>query len=110
MPREAPRSRSARPPTSSCSDDVLPATQASAPCAPDDGQRVPADWADLPLLLTPAEVAELLRTSRAAVYKRVERGAIPGVTRIGRKLLFRREELVAWIDASRWSSPERSWR
>ena len=33
----------------------------------------------LPRLLTTQEVAELLRTSRKAVYVMVERGQLPGV-------------------------------
>jgi saccharopine dehydrogenase-like NADP-dependent oxidoreductase len=36
---------------------------------------------ELPLLLTVAKTAELLRTSRQAVYAMVERGLLPGVTR-----------------------------
>ena len=41
------------------------------------------------LLLTTNEVEELLRTSRPAVYAMVERGQIPGVIRIGRRILVR---------------------
>ncbi len=36
-----------------------------------------------PVLLTAAETADLLRTSRKAVYAMAERGQLPGVTRIG---------------------------
>jgi len=50
-------------------------------------------------LLTTAEVAELLRMSRRAIYERLRRdpAAIPGVVRVGRRLLFRRSSLEAWI-------------
>lgn len=33
--------------------------------------------------MTPEDVARVLRTSRAAVYKMQERGQLPGVRRIG---------------------------
>jgi excisionase family DNA binding protein len=50
-----------------------------------------------PLLLTVAEVASLLRTSTKAIYAMAERGQIGGITRIGRRLLFRRDLLVHWL-------------
>jgi excisionase family DNA binding protein len=52
----------------------------------------------LPLLLTADETADLLRTTRKAVYAMAERGQLPGVTRIGRRLLVRREALLDWLD------------
>ena len=52
----------------------------------------------LPILLTVDEAASLLRTSRRAIYAMVERRQLPGVTRIGRRLLFRRVELLDWLD------------
>ncbi len=39
----------------------------------------------LPLYLTTAETATLLRTTRKGIYAMVERGLLPGVTRIGRR-------------------------
>ena len=55
----------------------------------------------LPLLLHVEEVADLLRLSRKAVYAMVERDEIPGVTKLGRRLRFRRDALEAWlVDAS----------
>ena len=50
-----------------------------------------------PLLLTAPEVWELLRTSRKAVYAMVDRRQLPGVTRLGRRLLFRRDVLLDWL-------------
>lgn len=53
--------------------------------------------ADLPPLLTAAEAAGLLRTSKGAIYAMVERAQIPGAIRIGRRLLIRRDDLLAWL-------------
>jgi excisionase family DNA binding protein len=47
-----------------------------------------------------------LRTTRAAIYAMTERGQLPGVTRIGRRLLFRRHELIQWLDQNRAPSPK----
>ena len=55
----------------------------------------------LQMLMTVTEVADLLRTTRAAIYAMVERGQLPGVTRIGRRLLFRRDALIKWLDQNR---------
>jgi excisionase family DNA binding protein len=51
-----------------------------------------------PPLLTVDEVAgQFLRTSRRAVYQLVQREQIPGVVRVGRRLLFRKDILLAWL-------------
>ena len=60
----------------------------------------------LPSLLTVDEAAALLRTSRRAIYAMVERGQIPGVTRLQRRLLFRADQLVDWLDQKCASSPK----
>jgi excisionase family DNA binding protein len=60
-----------------------------------------------PLLLTVDEVAGLLRTSRKAIYAMAERGQLPGVTRIGRRLLFRTDTLVDWLRQKSATSLER---
>jgi excisionase family DNA binding protein len=52
---------------------------------------------DLDHLLTGDEVATLLRTTRKAIYAMVERHQLPGVVRIGRRLLFRRDDLLDWL-------------
>ncbi|RMH36308.1 MAG: DNA-binding protein [Deltaproteobacteria bacterium] len=60
----------------------------------------------LPALATAAEVADWLRTSRKAVYAMVERGQIPGVVRIRRRVLFDRARLVEWLEKRRAVSPQ----
>ncbi len=63
-----------------------------------------------PPLLTASEVAVALRTSRKAVYAMAERAQLPGVTRIGRRLLVRRDDLLSWLDERRAASPGSSRR
>ena len=50
----------------------------------------------LPALLTLTEVAALLRTSKKAIYAMVERGQLPGIVRIGRRVLIREDDLLDW--------------
>ena len=45
----------------------------------------------LPMFLTTDEAADLLRTSRKAIYMMIERRRLPGVKRIGRRVLVRTE-------------------
>jgi excisionase family DNA binding protein len=61
---------------------------------------------ELPMLLTVEEVAEILRTTRDAVYAMNERGQLPGVVRIGRRLLVDSETLVNWLRQKRAPSKE----
>jgi excisionase family DNA binding protein len=70
------------------------------------GGAVVMETTTLPVLLTADEIAELLRTTRKAVYAMAERGQLPGVTWIGRRLLVRRDALVDWLDERRAPSPE----
>src|SRR6476659_6178884 len=58
----------------------------------------------LPFLLTVDETASLLRTTKKAIYTMVERGQIPGVTRLGRRVLVRSEDLLRWLDHNRTPS------
>lgn len=68
------------------------------------------DLKKMPFLLTVKEVANLLRTSRKAVYSMVERGQLPGITRIGKRLLFRRDDLIEWLEERRALSSKEAWR
>ena len=61
---------------------------------------------EVPLLLTVDDTASLLRTTRTAVYAMVARGQIPGVTRVGRRVLFRTQDLLDWLDRSRTPLPK----
>jgi excisionase family DNA binding protein len=66
---------------------------------------LPSGLEALPALLTVGEVATVLRTTRKAVYSMAERGQLPGTTRIGRRLLVRRDDLLSWLDERRAASP-----
>lgn len=57
-------------------------------------------------LMTADELAMWLHCSRRAVYDRVYRGQLPGPVRVGRRLYFIRESVLAWL---RESSAQRSW-
>ena len=61
---------------------------------------------EIPFFLTADDTAELLRTSRKAIYSMAHRGVLPGVTRIGRRLLIRRDDLLRFLDESRAPSPK----
>ena len=50
-------------------------------------------------LLRVDEVAALLRTTPKAIYAMVERHSLPGVVRIGRRVLVRREVLLGALTA-----------
>ena len=78
----------------------------------DDGPRssspsrsAPLSIRQLPSLLTPEEVAHVLRTSRRAIYSRMARGQIPGVVRDGRRRLILRDELLKYLHERRAASP-----
>jgi excisionase family DNA binding protein len=61
---------------------------------------------DLPVLLTPTEAATLLRTTRKAIYALVARHQIPGVVRVGRRVLFRARDLLHWLGQESAPSPK----
>jgi excisionase family DNA binding protein len=60
----------------------------------------------LPMLLTVDEAADLLRTTRRAIYAMVERRQLPGVVRIRRRVLLRADDLLHWLDQKRAPSSE----
>jgi excisionase family DNA binding protein len=62
------------------------------------------------IFMTVDETADLLRTSRKAVYAMIERAQLAGVTRIGRRVLVHRDDLLTSLAERRAPSPERSRR
>ena len=52
----------------------------------------------MPVLLTVDDAAELLRTTRRAIYAMIERRQLPGVIRIGRRVLLRADDLLNWLN------------
>jgi excisionase family DNA binding protein len=71
-----------------------------------EASRAMSTRESLPLLLTVSETAALLRTTRKAVYVMIERGLLPGVTRIGRRVLVRSTDLLDFLDHKRAPSPQ----
>ena len=61
----------------------------------------------VPALLTTDEVAALLRTSRKAIYTMVERHQLPGIVRLGRRVLVREDALLDWLRQKSTPSLER---
>jgi excisionase family DNA binding protein len=61
----------------------------------------------LPSLCTIDEVAATLRKTRKAVYAMVERQQIPGVLRVGRRVLFDQQTIVRWLRQKSSPSSER---
>ncbi len=57
------------------------------------------------LLLTVAQVARLLGTTSKAIYHRAERGQLPGVVRVGRRIRVRRDRLLQYIEENSVPSP-----
>src|SRR3954453_5745653 len=60
----------------------------------------------LPMLLTIDEAADLLRTSRRAIYAMIARRQLPDVVRIRRRVLVRSADLLDWLHQKRAPSPE----
>jgi excisionase family DNA binding protein len=63
---------------------------------------------DLPM--TVPEVAVLLRKTPKAIYSMIGRGQLPGIIRIGRRLLVDRQILVDWLRQKATVLPERESR
>ena len=60
----------------------------------------------LPVLLTIDETANLLRTTRRAIYAMIGRRQLPGVIRVHRRVLLRADDLLDWLDQNRALSPK----
>lgn len=72
----------------------------------DHGEEHGVGRHDLPLLLNVDEAGELLRTTRRAIYAMVERGQLPGVVRLRRRVLFSSDALLDWLDQKRAPLPK----
>lgn len=53
-------------------------------------------FADLPTILTPEEVADLLRMNKAAIYRWLNEGYLPG-HKIGNNWRILRDDLQEWM-------------
>ena len=53
------------------------------------------------MLLTVDDAADLLRTTSRAIYAMVKRQQLPGIIRIRRRVLFRSDDLLNWLDQKR---------
>jgi excisionase family DNA binding protein len=60
----------------------------------------------VPFLLTVPEVASFLRTTPKAIYSMIERGQLPGVVRVGRRVLIRSRDLLDFLDHTCASSSQ----
>jgi len=58
------------------------------------------------LLITVDEAAELLRTTRRAIYAMIERRQLPGVIRVRRRVLLRADDLLDWLNQKSAPSPK----
>jgi excisionase family DNA binding protein len=85
--------------------DGSPRLALPRPAAARSAPRSAQDRTLEPDLLTAEEAAAVLRTSRKAVYAMAERAQLPGIVRIGRRLLVRRADLLSWLNERRAASP-----
>ncbi|MBI9017334.1 MAG: helix-turn-helix domain-containing protein [Phycisphaerae bacterium] len=67
----------------------------------------------IPLMLTTDELAAQLRISRTLLYQLRTEGKIPAPTKFGRRILWPRDEILAWIkfdcpNAHRWQQHKKN--
>ncbi len=85
---------------------ILTTHQLRAHITTDDSEEQRVNRRAVPRFLNVDEVAELLRTTRRAIYAMVERRQLPGVVRLRRRDLFRSDVLLDWLDQKRAPSPK----
>ncbi|MCA9583608.1 MAG: helix-turn-helix domain-containing protein [Myxococcales bacterium] len=61
-------------------------------------------------LISVNELAEWLRTTPRAVYSMRARGQLPDPVRVGRRLLYRKEDLLGWLGEKCAVSPRETRR
>lgn len=59
---------------------------------------------DQPDYLLISEASEVLRTPVATLYRWRTEGTGPPASRVGRKLLYSRADLIAWVESQRQAS------
>ncbi|SHJ65763.1 helix-turn-helix domain-containing protein [Desulfofundulus thermosubterraneus] len=62
---------------------------------------IPRDLTELPLFLTPPQIAQLLQISRSAAYALVKSKGFPAV-KIGRSVRVYREAFIRWMQENTW--------
>jgi len=65
--------------------------------APSNSAMASPPTLELPPILTPPELAKLLRLRPRSVYDAIRRREIPGVQRIGRKVRIHRDTIIRWL-------------
>src|ERR1022692_3116517 len=64
-----------------------------------------AEAAELPAVLTPDDLAALLRVRKRAVLDAIQRGELPGVRRVGRRIRADPDTGLRWLADGRGQSP-----
>ncbi len=77
-----------------------------APITTGDSEEQRVNHRAVPRFLNVDEAAELLRTTRRAIYAMVERRQLPGLLRLRRRVLFRSDVLLDWLDQKCAPSPK----
>lgn len=54
-----------------------------------------------PAVLTPDDLAVLLRVRKRAVLDAIQRGELPGVRRVGRRIRADRDTILRWLTEGR---------
>jgi excisionase family DNA binding protein len=57
-------------------------------------------------LLDARQAADLLGLTRWQLYQAIRRGELPGAVRLGRRLMFKRRVLEAWLRGELPADPE----
>lgn len=52
---------------------------------------------ELPAVLTPDDLAGLMRMRKRAVLDAIQRGELPGVRRVGRRIRIDRDTVLRWL-------------